>query len=38
MNAIREGRTLVTRKDFLKAIDKVMRKLARSKESLTTSI
>jgi len=38
MNAIREGRTLVTRKDFLKAMDKVMKKLAKSKESLTTSI
>ncbi len=38
MNAIRENRTIVTRKDFLKAIGKVMRKLMRTRESPTTSI
>lgn len=38
MNAIREGRTIVTRKDFLKAIEKIMGKLRSSREATFTSI
>ncbi|RLG74389.1 MAG: proteasome-activating nucleotidase, partial [Thermoprotei archaeon] len=38
MNAIREGRTVVARKDFLKAIEKIMGKLRSSREAILTSI
>jgi len=38
MNAIREGRTIVIRKDFLKAIEKIMGKLRSSRGVTFTSI
>jgi len=38
MNAIREGRTVVSREDFLKAIGKIMGKLRSTRETIFTSI